>query len=201
MLENHVVSFRRSPSILAPAWRKRGKSAVYGNHRQAVPRNALVWRAADGPPYARKGHKCGRHPVRRLMRPMRLVPICQEPKTSKKHPDHKIHPVSSQGPGDHPPQSGLMYRHHVYPHAPRVPVPGRRHGLAQPEGAELAAANFHGRWGLHLGFEGGAGQIRPAGDLQLPLSRHFLRKYPAGQWIRARNIPAPISPMCCAAPR
>ena len=30
--------------------------------------------------------------VRRLMKPMRLVPICQEPKTSKKHPAHKIYP-------------------------------------------------------------------------------------------------------------
>ena len=40
----------------------------------------------------REGHKCGRHRVRRLMRLMRLVPIYQEPKTSKKHPEHKIYP-------------------------------------------------------------------------------------------------------------
>ncbi len=40
----------------------------------------------------RQGHKCGRHRVRRLMRLMRLVPIYQEPNTSKKHPQHKIHP-------------------------------------------------------------------------------------------------------------
>nr|WP_134079670.1 IS3 family transposase [Rhodovulum visakhapatnamense] len=40
----------------------------------------------------REGHKCGRHRVRRLMRLMRLVPIYQEPKTSRKHPDHKIYP-------------------------------------------------------------------------------------------------------------
>ncbi|WP_425465513.1 IS3 family transposase [Palleronia caenipelagi] len=32
---------------------------------------------------AREGHKCGRHRVRRLMQLMRLVPIYQEPKTSK----------------------------------------------------------------------------------------------------------------------
>ncbi|MGR3361129.1 MAG: IS3 family transposase, partial [Paracoccus sp. (in: a-proteobacteria)] len=31
----------------------------------------------------REGHRCGRHRVRRLMRLMRLVPICQEPKTSR----------------------------------------------------------------------------------------------------------------------
>ncbi len=40
----------------------------------------------------RQGHDCGRHRVRRLMRLMRLVPIFQEPNTSKKHPQHKIYP-------------------------------------------------------------------------------------------------------------
>ena len=51
----------------------------------------------------REGHACGRHPlpgnglqanrergVRRLMRLMRLVPICQESNTRKKHPQHKV---------------------------------------------------------------------------------------------------------------
>lgn len=40
----------------------------------------------------REGHRCGRHRLRRLMKLMRLVPIYQEPKTSKKHPEHKIYP-------------------------------------------------------------------------------------------------------------
>ncbi|WP_245815234.1 IS3 family transposase [Shimia gijangensis] len=40
----------------------------------------------------RNSHQCGRHRVRRLMRLMRLVPIYQEPNTSKKHPQHKIWP-------------------------------------------------------------------------------------------------------------
>lgn len=40
----------------------------------------------------RNDHTCGRHRVRRLMRLMRLVPIYQEPNTSKKHPQHKIWP-------------------------------------------------------------------------------------------------------------
>jgi putative transposase len=40
----------------------------------------------------RQGHKCGRHRVRRLMRLMRLVPIYQDPNTSRKHPQHKIWP-------------------------------------------------------------------------------------------------------------
>jgi putative transposase len=45
----------------------------------------------------RQGHKCGRHRVRRLMRLMRLVPIFQEPNTSKKHPAHKIDPYLLKG--------------------------------------------------------------------------------------------------------
>lgn len=45
----------------------------------------------------REGHKCGRHRVRRLMRLMRMVPIYQEPKTSKKHPEHKIYPYLLRG--------------------------------------------------------------------------------------------------------
>ena len=48
----------------------------------------------------RQGHKCGRHRVRRLIRPMRLmrlVPIFQEPNTSKKHPVHKIYPYLLKG--------------------------------------------------------------------------------------------------------
>jgi putative transposase len=40
----------------------------------------------------RNNHACGQHRVRRLMRLMRLVPIYQEPNTSKKHPQHKIWP-------------------------------------------------------------------------------------------------------------
>ena len=40
----------------------------------------------------RNNRQCGRNRVRRLMRVMRLVPINQEPNTSKKHPQHKIWP-------------------------------------------------------------------------------------------------------------
>jgi putative transposase len=40
----------------------------------------------------RNNYRCGRHRVRRLMRLVRLVPIYQEPNTSKKHPQHKMWP-------------------------------------------------------------------------------------------------------------
>jgi putative transposase len=45
----------------------------------------------------REGHRCGRHRVRRLMRLMRLVPIYQEPNTSKKTPAHKVYPYLLKG--------------------------------------------------------------------------------------------------------
>lgn len=45
----------------------------------------------------RHGHSCGRHRVRRLMRLMRLVPIYQEPNTSRKHPEHKVYPYLLRG--------------------------------------------------------------------------------------------------------
>ena len=45
----------------------------------------------------REGHQYGRHRVRRLMRLMRLVPVCQEPKTSKKPSEHMIYPYLLKG--------------------------------------------------------------------------------------------------------
>ncbi len=40
----------------------------------------------------RQGHAVGRKRVRRLMRQMGLVPIYQAPRTSQKHPEHKVYP-------------------------------------------------------------------------------------------------------------
>lgn len=45
----------------------------------------------------RHNHQCGRHRIRRLMRLMRLVPIYQEPGTSRKHPQHKVYPYLLKG--------------------------------------------------------------------------------------------------------
>ena len=46
----------------------------------------------------REGHRRGRHRVRRLMRLMRLVPIYQDPNTSKTNPAHKIYPCLLKDP-------------------------------------------------------------------------------------------------------
>ncbi len=102
MKQNHPdLSIRRQCSLLSLArstlyYLPRGESAENLAFMEIIDKQFL-----ETPWYGsrqmarhmqRKGHKCGRHRVRRLMRLMRLVPIYQEPKTSKKHPDHKIYP-------------------------------------------------------------------------------------------------------------
>ena len=62
----------------------------------------------------REGHHCGRHRVRRLMKLMRPVPIYPAPKTSQKHPEHKIY-LSSQRLGHYPTQSALVHAHQLHP--------------------------------------------------------------------------------------
>lgn len=53
---------------------------------------ATVWIASDGPVHEAQQSPMWPPRIRRLMRLMRLVPIYQEPNTSKKHPHHKIWP-------------------------------------------------------------------------------------------------------------
>ncbi|TRD15242.1 IS3 family transposase, partial [Palleronia caenipelagi] len=99
------LSVRRQCSLLSLA-----RSTLYYQPRGESPENLKFMEIIDRqfletPWYgsrqmvrhlAREGHKCGRHRVRRLMQLMRLVPIYQEPKTSKKHPEHKIYPYLLQ---------------------------------------------------------------------------------------------------------
>lgn len=95
------LSLRRQCSLLSVArstlyYQPRGESAENLQFMEIIDRQFL-----ETPWYGsrqmarymqRQGHRCGRHRVRRLMKLMRLVPIYQEPKTSKKHPEHKIYP-------------------------------------------------------------------------------------------------------------
>ena len=60
-------------------------------------------------------HQSARHRVSRFMRLMRLVPIYQEPSTSKKHPQHKIWPyllwnVMIDWPNQVSAQKSLIFR-------------------------------------------------------------------------------------------
>lgn len=94
------LSVRRQCSLLSLA-----RSTLYYQPRGESAENLKFMEIIDGqfletPWYGARqmarhmqwqGHKCGRHRVRRLMKLMRLVSIYQEPKTSKKHPEHKIY--------------------------------------------------------------------------------------------------------------
>lgn len=107
MKQDHPdLSVRRQCSLLSLArsslyYHPRGESAENLAFMEIIDRQFL-----ETPWYGsrqmarhmqREGHRCGRHRVRRLMRLMRLVPIYQEPKTSKKHSEHKIYPYLLKG--------------------------------------------------------------------------------------------------------
>ena len=95
------LNVRRQCSLLSLArsglyYQPRGESAENLKFMEIIDRQFL-----ETPWYGsrqmarhmqRDGHQCGRHRVRRLMRLMRLIPVYQEPKTSKKHPAHKVYP-------------------------------------------------------------------------------------------------------------
>ena len=104
--KDHELSQRRQCALLQLSrstlyYRPKGESAENLRFMEIVDKQFL-----ETPWYGsrqmarhmkRQGHKCGRHRVRRLMRLMRLVPIYQEPNTSKKHPAHKIYPYLLKG--------------------------------------------------------------------------------------------------------
>ena len=99
--KDHKLSVRRQCALLTLArsnlyYEPKGESAENLRFMEIIDKQFL-----ETPWYGsrqmarymkRNDHKCGRHRVRRLMRLMRLVPIYQEPNTSKKHPQHKIWP-------------------------------------------------------------------------------------------------------------
>lgn len=95
------LSLRRQCSLLSLArstlyYQPRGESAENLKFMEIIDRQLLETPWYGSRQMARhmqqEGHRCGRHRVRRLMKLMRLVPIYQEPKTSKKHPEHQIYP-------------------------------------------------------------------------------------------------------------
>ena len=85
----------------------------------------------------RTGYRAGRHRVRRLMKIMGLEAIYKRPNTSKTSlkPDISL---SAARPADRSGQPGLVFRHHLSANAPRVFISGSDHGLAYPQGAQLA---------------------------------------------------------------
>lgn len=131
----------------------------------------------------REGHRCGRQPVRRLMKLMRLVPIHQAPKTGKKHPGHRIYPYLPRGlPITRPNQvwcAAISY------------IPMRRGVLSG-----VAIMAWHSRnvlsWRLSTSLDAG---------FCVEALKEALAAYgpPRDSTpIKVRNSPAPISPTSCA---
>ena len=78
----------------------------------------------------------GRHRVRRLMTRMGLVPIYQRPKTSEPHPRHRVYPYLLRHLAIAA-QPSVVCGRDLHPDAARVSLPGRDHGLGQPQGSRL----------------------------------------------------------------
>ena len=87
------------------------RSSIYYRPRGESPENLALMRRIDElflkyPFYgsrqmvrhlAREGLRVGRHRIRRLMRLMGLQAIYRAPRTSKPHPEHRIHPYLLRG--------------------------------------------------------------------------------------------------------
>ncbi|WP_164989258.1 IS3 family transposase [Roseovarius sp. A46] len=106
MSKDHELSQRRQCTLLQLSrstlyYRPKGESAANLTFMEIIDKQFLetLWYGSRqmARHMKRQGHRCGRHRVRRLMRLMRLVPIYQEPNTSKKHPAHKIYPYLLKG--------------------------------------------------------------------------------------------------------
>ena len=100
------LSVRRQCSLLSLArsslsYHPRGESAENLAFMEIIDRQFLetLWYGSRqmARHMQREGYRCGRHRARRLIRLMRLVPIYQKPKTSKKHPEHRIYPYLLKG--------------------------------------------------------------------------------------------------------
>jgi len=111
-----------------------------------------------------EGRAGNRKRIRRLMREMGIAALGPKPCISKPAPGHKIFPAAWSG--HRAAEPGLVRRHHLHPHRPRLPLPRRNQGLGEPGGAGVAADQHHGQLILHLCAGGGVGAVRPTGDLQ-----------------------------------
>ena len=129
----------------------------------------------------RNSHACGRHRVRRLMRLMRLVPIYQEPNTSKKHPQHKIWPYLLRNVVvDRPNQArcadityipmrrGFLYLVAIMDWYSRKVLAWRLSNTPPLGDCGTITCRSKGGRILRRCFERGAGQARQAGDIPAP---------------------------------
>jgi putative transposase len=100
-----------------------------------------------------EGHAVNEKRIRRLMRLMGLMPIYQKPNTSRPAKSHKTYPYLLRGLRVDRPNQDRSRGHHLPADAPRVPLSGRDHGLAHPDGPVLADIEHARRRLLRRGGE------------------------------------------------
>ena len=161
--KDHKLSVPHQCALLTLA-----RSNLYYEAR--VLRTKSLWLSPTSSSWSRRGtihakkvrrmkcnnHACGRHRVRRLMRLMRLVPIYQEPNTSKKHPQHKIWPYLLQNVIIDRPNKSLVRRYYIYSDAAWLSVSRGDHGLVQTQDFGMAALQQHGHGVLRRSPKRGA---------------------------------------------
>ena len=113
-----------------------------------------------------EGVSINRKRVQRLMRRMGIAALGPKPRTTKPAPGHTIYPYLLRDMVIDRVEPGLGSRHHLRPNRARLSLPRGDHGLGKPSGAGVALVEQYGRHVLRLGFGGGVGAVRPAGDLQ-----------------------------------
>ena len=88
------------------------------------------------------------------------------PRTSRPGQGSQGLPLFAEGAHRGASQSGVGGRHLLPPDGPRVSLPGRGHGLVQPQGARLAAVQCPPRRLLRRGGGGRARTLRESGEIQ-----------------------------------
>ena len=79
-----------------------------------------------------RGHKVGRRKARRYMTEMGINPIYPKMNLSKRMQQAKVLPVSASQCRYRPSKSGMVNRHHLYPHQAWIPVSDSCNRLVQP---------------------------------------------------------------------
>ena len=114
----------------------------------------------------REGVRIGRRRAGRLMRLMGLAGNLSGATHQRAPPRAPGLPLSAAGSGDRAGEPCLVRRHHLYPGAARLPLPGGDHGLGEPVRPGLAAVEHTGRELLHGHARRGPGPAWQAGDSQ-----------------------------------
>ena len=92
----------------------------------------------------RQGIKVNRKRIQRLMRLMGIEAVYPKPRTTRRHPGHKVYPYLLRNLAIHAAQSGLGGGYNIYTHEPRFYVSCRHHGLVQPQNHVVASIQYHG---------------------------------------------------------